>query len=118
MAKKAPILVVDSNLHMLSKIYLALIHKKYTVEAANDAEEIMARAQRFKPRLIVVSNTAKNLTPAVYEQLAQLRVWVFLIEDEKQSTVPNIRKLEVLRTPLNLAEMEEKIRVALNLIEL
>jgi DNA-binding response OmpR family regulator len=46
MSKRTRILVVDSDLHALSKIYLSLIHKNYKVEASDDAQEIMARTER------------------------------------------------------------------------
>ena len=47
------ILVIDSDLNDLSKIYLALIHRKFKVEACNNPEEITARLKRFKPSVII-----------------------------------------------------------------
>jgi len=48
------ILVVDDDLHNLSKIYLALVHRKFKAEACNDPEEIAARLKRLKPSIIIL----------------------------------------------------------------
>jgi DNA-binding response OmpR family regulator len=65
------ILVVDSDLHSLSKIYLALIHRRFKAEACNNPEEITARLKRFKPSVIIlhaeeyVKIKSKLRTPAI-----------------------------------------------------
>lgn len=48
------ILVVGQDLDSLSKMYLALIHRKYKTEACDKPEEIPDRIRRFKPVVIVV----------------------------------------------------------------
>ncbi|HEY6954277.1 MAG TPA: response regulator [Flavisolibacter sp.] len=48
------ILVVDDDLHSLSKIYLALIHRRFKAEACNNPEEIAARLKRLKPSVIIL----------------------------------------------------------------
>lgn len=48
------ILVIDQDLDSLSKMYLALTHRKFKVEACNNAEEISARLKRYKPAVIVL----------------------------------------------------------------
>ncbi|MGZ3880941.1 MAG: hypothetical protein ACXVBF_06370 [Flavisolibacter sp.] len=48
------ILVVDDDLHSLSKLYFALIHRKFKAEACNNPEEIAARLKRFKPAVIIL----------------------------------------------------------------
>jgi DNA-binding response OmpR family regulator len=50
------ILVVDDDLHHLSKIYLALIHRQFKAEACNNPEEIPARLKRFKPAVIILDS--------------------------------------------------------------
>jgi DNA-binding response OmpR family regulator len=50
------ILVVDDDLHHLSKIYLALIHRRFKAEACNNPEEIPARIKRFKPSVIILDS--------------------------------------------------------------
>ena len=57
MPKKARVLVVDSDLHTLSKIYLSLIHRNYKVEATDNAQEIVASVDRFKPRLVILRSS-------------------------------------------------------------
>lgn len=49
------ILVVDKDLDNLSRIYLALIHRKFKTEACNSPEEIPARIKRFKPAAIILN---------------------------------------------------------------
>ena len=49
------ILVVDTDLDHLSRMYLALLHKKYKTEACNQPEEIKDRLKRFKPSLLILS---------------------------------------------------------------
>lgn len=48
------ILVVDQNLDALSRMYLALIHRKFKTEACNNPEEIAARLKRFRPAVIIL----------------------------------------------------------------
>jgi PleD family two-component response regulator len=56
------ILVVDHDLDNLSRIYLALLHRGFKVEACNQPEEIIDRLKRFKPAVIVVnSNDYKKI---------------------------------------------------------
>ena len=49
------ILVVDKDLDNLSRIYLALIHRKVKAEACNKSEEIPARIKRFKPAVVILN---------------------------------------------------------------
>lgn len=49
------ILVVDTDLDNLSRIYLALIHRNFKVEASNKPDEIKDRIKRFKPSLIILN---------------------------------------------------------------
>jgi DNA-binding response OmpR family regulator len=50
------ILVVDPDLDSLSKIYLALIHRKFKVEACNNPEEFSDRIKRFKPAIVILNS--------------------------------------------------------------
>jgi DNA-binding response OmpR family regulator len=56
MMAREKILVVDDDLHHLSKIYLALIHRRFKAEACNNPEEIPARIKRFKPSVIILDS--------------------------------------------------------------
>jgi len=48
------ILVVGHDLDSLSRIYLALIHRKFKAEACNNPDEITARLKRFRPVVIIL----------------------------------------------------------------
>jgi DNA-binding response OmpR family regulator len=54
------ILVVGHDLDNLSRIYLALIHRKFKTEACDKPEEIPERIKRFKPGVIVLDLEAYN----------------------------------------------------------
>jgi DNA-binding response OmpR family regulator len=49
------ILVIDPDLDSLSRIYLALVHRKFKAEACNNSEEIPHRLKRFKPAAIILN---------------------------------------------------------------
>ena len=118
MPKKARVLVVDSDLHTLSKIYLSLLHRDYKVEATDDAQEIAARTERFKPRVIILRSSAKNLTQEVYEELASRRMNVLLIAEQNEIVPVEWRKLEVIQMPDDVAFFDNKIKEILNIVEL
>lgn len=117
MPKRPRILVVDSNLHALSKIYLSLIHKNYKVEASDDAQEIMARTERFKPQLIILNASTRNLTQEVYKDLAQKRVYVLLIADQNEAILIESRRWEIMQTPTDVSFFDAKIRETLCIVE-
>jgi DNA-binding response OmpR family regulator len=50
------ILVVDPDLDSLSKIYLALIHRRFKVEACNNPDEFSDRMKRFKPAIVILNS--------------------------------------------------------------
>ena len=118
MARKPRILVVDSNLHSLSRIYLSLLHKNYKVEATDNAAEIFARTERFKPMLIVLSASTSNVGEEIYSQLAKQRIWVILLQHKPEEPPLPLRKVELLPEPVDLHALDEKIREVLNLVEL
>lgn len=54
MSTRTKILVVIHDLDILSRIYLALVHRNYKAEASDKWEEIPERLKRFKPSLIIL----------------------------------------------------------------
>jgi len=54
MSTKTKILVVDNDLATLSRIYLALVHRNYKVEASDKQEEIAERIKRFRPAILII----------------------------------------------------------------
>ena len=117
MSKRTRILVVDSDLHTLSKIYLSLIHKNYKVEASNDAQEIMARTERFKPHLIILHSATKNLTPAICKDLSKKRIQVLVIADREEDIFLESWRWEVIQMPADVGFFDTKIREVLHLVE-
>lgn len=108
---------MDSDLHALSRIYLSLIHKDYRVEATDDAAEIMQRTDRFKPRLLILNMSAKNLSEEIYEQLGRKRLQVLLINEAGLPLPLASHRVEDLPLPIDLNIVDEKIRELLNIIE-
>ena len=117
MPKTTRILVVDSDLHTLSKIYLSLIHKNYKVEATDDAQEIIPRIDRFKPRMIILNTAAKNLTVEVYAQLAQKRIQALLIHDAETGLPVESNRWEIVKMPADVAFFDNKIRETLAIVD-
>jgi DNA-binding response OmpR family regulator len=117
MSKRTRILVVDSDMHTLSKIYLSLINKNYKVEASDDAQEIMARTERFKPRLIILNTATKNLTPEVYRDLAQKRIHMLLVTSNAEDIPYESKRWEIVQIPADITFFDSKIREMLNIIE-
>ena len=54
MASRTKVLIVDSDIDSLSRIYLALVHRNFKTEASDKAEEIKDRMKRLKPGLIIM----------------------------------------------------------------
>ena len=51
---RTKILVVDNDHATLSRIYLALVHRNYKVEASDNPQEITERIKRFRPALLII----------------------------------------------------------------
>lgn len=54
MATRTKVLVVDSDIDTLSRIYLALVHRNYKAEATDKVEETVERIKRLKPSVVIV----------------------------------------------------------------
>ncbi|MGZ8544506.1 MAG: hypothetical protein ACXWV0_04380 [Flavisolibacter sp.] len=54
MANKIKVLIAHRDLTVLSRIYLALLHRNYRVEATDNAEEMKERITRLKPALVIL----------------------------------------------------------------
>jgi CheY-like chemotaxis protein len=101
------ILVVDHDLDNLSRIYLALIHRGFKMEACDNPEEINERLKRFKPAVIV-------LNVKEYERIMdRLKIpAVVLIEIQATSGVPLNDGDVLLRKPVSsdaLVKVVEKL---------
>ncbi len=54
MANRIKVLIAHRDLTVLSRIYLALLHRNFKVEATDNAEEMKERIQRLKPSLVIL----------------------------------------------------------------
>lgn len=54
MANRIKVLIAYRDLTVLSRIYLALLHRNYKVEATDNATEMKERIARLKPALVIL----------------------------------------------------------------
>ena len=93
------ILVVDSDLDSLSKIYLALIHRKFKVEACNNPEEFYDRMKRFKPAVVILNLDEYSIRSEKLKQPA-----VVLVENENHTIELNAGDI-LLTKPVPVDEL-------------
>jgi CheY-like chemotaxis protein len=117
MSRRPKILVVDSDLHALSKLYLGLIHKSYKVEATDDGGEILQRTERFKPRLLIINMAARNMTTEVFDTLRKKRISIMLINPNGDPVPLDERKAEVLEYPVDGVVLDVKIRELFGIVD-
>lgn len=118
MAKKTKILVVDSDLHALSRLYLSLLHKNYGVEAANEVGEVRQRIERFKPKLLIIHAALAELDATLYDWLSKRRLQVFILADGEPAAraLPG-SSFRVFPAAIDLNELEQQIREELQLLD-
>src|SRR6476661_5288414 len=78
MATRTKILVVDSDLDTLSRVYLALVHRNYKTEASDKLEEIPERVKRLKPALLILGSAEYDS----YKDKLKLPCILLLADDE------------------------------------
>jgi CheY-like chemotaxis protein len=117
MFKRTRVLVVDSDLHNLSRIYLSLIHKGYKVEASEDGQEIIQRTERFKPSIMIIHAHARNLSAEVYSFLEQCRKNIILVNDTEEPLPFNSYRLQMVTMPADINFFDKKIREILGIVE-
>lgn len=109
--KNLRILVIDTDLFSLSKIYFSLIHLDYAVEACNTPNEVESRMERFQPGLVVLGPCGNVDRAALCQRLKESGVHLFLVgapRDESGTTLPVDGFLE---KPVDLGLLHRKIRV-------
>jgi CheY-like chemotaxis protein len=117
MLKRTRVLVVDSDLHNLSRIYLSLIHKGYKVEASEDGQEIIQRMERFKPSISIIHEHTRNITSEIYSFMEQNRKKIILIKEDEDPAPFRSRRLHVVKMPADINYFDKKIREILSLVE-
>lgn len=58
--KNLRILIIDTDLFSLSKVYFGLIHTEHAVEACNNLQEVAERVERFQPGVVILGNTGTH----------------------------------------------------------
>lgn len=115
MFKRTRVLVVNSDLHHLSRIYLSLIHKGYKVEASEDAQEISQRVERFKPSILIIHEGVRNMTAEVYAYLEQSRRKIILIKENEGPANHTSRRWHVIKMPADINYFDRKIQEILSM---
>ena len=82
MLSRTKILVVDQDIHSLSKIYLNLLHRNYKVEVSDSGDELPALLKKLKPSILIIHHEFYRLVekklkiPAIIltEQYTELKI--------------------------------------------
>jgi CheY-like chemotaxis protein len=116
MFTRTRVLVVDSDLHNLSRIYLSLIHKGYKVEASENGLEIIQRVERFKPSIIILHEHTKNISQEIWSFLEHCRKNIILIKESEEAVPISSRKIQVVEMPYDINFFDRKIKEIVSLI--
>ena len=103
MATRTKILVVDSDLDTLSRVYLALVHRNYKVEASDRKEEISERIKRLKPALLILGQNEYLF----FEDKLKMPCIILLNLSEDEFHVPE--DVIIMRKPIPLDKLIQKI---------
>jgi hypothetical protein len=103
MATRTKILVVDSDLDTLSRVYLALVHRNYKVEASDKQEEISERIKRLKPALLILGQEEYFF----YQEKLKMPCIALMNLPENEIHVPE--DTIVIRKPVVLDQLIAKI---------
>jgi len=104
MATRTKILVVDSDLDTLSRIYLALVHRNYKAEASDKEAEIPERIKRLKPSVVILGKKEyftykdKLKTPCIV-----------LLDNDDTEVFSTPEDVIVLKKPVQLESLVQKI---------
>ena len=104
MATRKKILVVDSDLDLLSRIYLGLLHRNYKVEATNKVSEVEERIKRLKPSLLILG------TQDYLADIGELKI-PFIVLVEKDQMPVNHAKVEwkLFEKPVSIEKLVRTI---------
>lgn len=113
MVKKAKVLLVDNELPSLSRMYIDLLLKNYEVEATHEAREVIPRIRRFRPDIVIISPSLPHLDThdlccAAKEQGLS---FIVMVNEPLEETyrIGNCTAADVLRRPVDLCQLEQKI---------
>ena len=108
MTTRTRILIIDTDLDNLSKIYLGLIHRNYKTEASDNTEEIPERVKRLKPAVIIIGKK---------EYLVQLQKFnipvILILDQEEENSVQAAEELIILHKPVSIDQLIQAIESVL-----
>lgn len=107
--KHLRILVIDTDLFSLSKVYFGLIHDNYTAEACNHLPEVEERIKRFQPEVVIVGNAGDAHLPSLCSRLKQLGVHLLLVGCPAESERAGLAIDGFLEKPVDIGLLRRKI---------
>lgn len=103
--KNLRILIIDTDLFSLSKIYFGLIHLEHAVEACNNLQEVEERVERFQPGIVILGNTGPCDTEALSRYLKVLGVHLLFMGTSPEGADPD----DVLERPVDVSLLRHRI---------
>ena len=104
MATRKKILVVDSDLDLLSRIYLGLLHRNYKVEATDKVSEVEERIKRLKPSLLILG------TQDYLADLIDLKIpFIVLLEKDEMPANQYKAELNLFEKPVSIEKLVRTI---------
>lgn len=97
------ILVVGDDLDSLSKIYLSLIHRKYSVIVTDKTEEILPRIKRYKPALLILNEDHYNTVKS------KIRATTIVLAEKNSTTELNYGDLK-LEKPFSMDQLVKLVK--------
>ena len=104
MATRKKILVVDSDLDLLSRIYLGLLHRNYKVEATDKVSEVEERMKRLKPSLLILG------TQDYLADIGELKIPFIVLVGKDEKLVNHYRvELNLFEKPVSIEKLVRTI---------
>ena len=99
------VLVADTDLDTLSKVYLALLHRNYKAEACNRYEELPERVRRLKPAVLIMDLPAYQL----YGEKMKTPL-IILLEKQATASIATDGATLVLFKPFSMEELMHQVQ--------
>lgn len=103
--KNLRILIIDTDLFSLSKIYFGLIHLEHAVEACNNLQEVEERVKRFQPGIVILGNSGTCDTAALCRYLKVLGIHLLYLGTPPEQADPD----GVLEKPVDVNLLRHRI---------
>ena len=105
MITRTKILIVDPDIDSLSKIYLALLHRNYKVEACNNEKEVQERLKRLKPNILIIQYQL------YWEVEKKLKIPVVVLIDQLQkTTIREQEDIKLLIKPIHTEDLLKAVK--------